>query len=197
MKVAVYNELYVSSQTCPAVREAYCEGLSGRTASRRSMRSSTGGSNTDRPISSARLASCKIIPLHHHDVIHYTFSIATIHICTCMYINTIISCCMHCIMCRYDNTFALELHCCVMHMHTQNACTHTQNTLGQKPSNTRQLEGVVSPTHQIELGWEARVHKFEEEVAERSNLCPACHVDTLGAEWDHEREVGMGKGENG
>ena len=56
--------------------------------------------------------------------------------------------------------------------------------------------GVAGSTHQVEVGREVRVHQFEEEVAERTDLSPAGHVDTLGSQRHNQREVGVGEGEH-
>lgn len=56
---------------------------------------------------------------------------------------------------------------------------------------------MADSTHQVEVGREVRVHQFEEEVAEWTDLSPAGHVDTLGSQRHHQREVGVGEGEHG
>ena len=55
---------------------------------------------------------------------------------------------------------------------------------------------MADSTHQVKVRREVRVHEFEEEVAEGADLSPAGHVDTLGSQWYHQGEVGVGEGEN-
>ena len=52
-------------------------------------------------------------------------------------------------------------------------------------------------THMVQFGWEVGVHELEEEVSERSDLCPTGHVDTLRSEGGSEGEMGTGEGESG
>ena len=56
---------------------------------------------------------------------------------------------------------------------------------------------LVCFAHEVKAGREVRVHELEEEVSERSDLCPTGHVDTLGTQRHHEGEVGAGEGEDG